>query len=328
MIGRPYFKFTPEYFECLKTERQYCVELSYNIFASHVLRQYPEFIEWNPLSVNEGTLDIIAMVLDSSDKTECDDVIWAALLTNKNAIHLIERNLHKLECHWGCLSKNPNAMHILEKNMDMINDLSDWYLLSSNPNAISLLEKYPEKINWKTLSTNPNAIHILEKNIDKINWHHFALNPNSLQIFKQNPNFMSKLTNSESMMELFSSNDSPEAIEILKQHLDMVDWDNISKNKSAISIIEQNMEKISPLFLGLNKNARHLLEVIKEPVPTILSRSDAFGWVILLDRERMYNEIKEFRQELVRYVMSPGRLTRMAWLHGIEMMEYVEIFEM
>jgi predicted esterase YcpF (UPF0227 family) len=68
------------------------------------------------------------------------------------------------EIVWAALSKNPNAIHLLEENEEEI----DWQALSRNPNATHLLEKNPEKIDWWSLSENPNAIHLMEKNPDKI----------------------------------------------------------------------------------------------------------------------------------------------------------------
>jgi len=55
------------------------------------------------------------------------------------------------------LSRNPNAIHLLEKNIDKIN----WFELSRNPNAIPLLEKHLDKIDWHALSVNPNVIYLL-----------------------------------------------------------------------------------------------------------------------------------------------------------------------
>ena len=81
--------------------------------------------------------------------------------------------------NWGYLSMNPNAIHILEKNLDKV----DWSYLSKNPNAIHILEKNLEKVNWRELSSNPNAIHILEKNMEKVDWYYLYTNNN---IFKDN----------------------------------------------------------------------------------------------------------------------------------------------
>ena len=96
------------------------------------------------------------------------------LSRNRNAIHILEKNLDKV--NWSGLSTNPNAIHILEKNPDKIK----WHQLSGNPNAIHILEKNLDKLDWSALSANPNAIHILEKNPDKITdyWYYLSLNPN------------------------------------------------------------------------------------------------------------------------------------------------------
>ena len=46
------------------------------------------------------------------------------------------------------LSSNLNAIHILEKNLDKVN----WSNLSFNQNTIHILEKNLDKVNWKILS--------------------------------------------------------------------------------------------------------------------------------------------------------------------------------
>ena len=74
-------------------------------------------------------------------------------------------------CHQ--ISLNPNAIHLLEKNINKIN----WDMLSANPNAIHLLEQHTDKINWFWLSENPNAIHILQNNIDEIYLSELSINP-------------------------------------------------------------------------------------------------------------------------------------------------------
>jgi len=92
-------------------------------------------------------------------------ICWYWISRNPNAIHIIEKNLDKID--WIILSSNPNAISILEKNLDKVN----WVILSSNPNAIHIIERNPDKIIWKYLSENPNAIHLLENNQDKIQWY-------------------------------------------------------------------------------------------------------------------------------------------------------------
>jgi hypothetical protein len=59
-------------------------------------------------------------------------------------------NINNLK--WAFLSENPNAIHLLEENPEKI----DWKYLSENPNAIHLLEANQEKIDWYNFSLNPN----------------------------------------------------------------------------------------------------------------------------------------------------------------------------
>ena len=59
---------------------------------------------------------------------------------------------------------NPNAIHILEKNLDKVN----WGGLSTNPNAMHILEKNLDKVYWNSLLMNPNAIHMIKTWIKSI----------------------------------------------------------------------------------------------------------------------------------------------------------------
>jgi RimJ/RimL family protein N-acetyltransferase len=68
------------------------------------------------------------------------------LSENPNAIHLLEKNLEKI--NWSCLSENPNAIHLLEKNSRKI----DWHYFSANPSI------FIKKINYKYLYQRMNMI--------------------------------------------------------------------------------------------------------------------------------------------------------------------------
>jgi hypothetical protein len=107
------------------------------------------------------------------------DFDWIAQCLDSKAIHLLEKNLDKI--NWYYLSGNPAAIHILEKNPDKIN----WKSLSTNPAAIHILEKNLNKINWKSLSTNPAAIHLLKSNQDRINGYYLSENPAIFELDKQ-----------------------------------------------------------------------------------------------------------------------------------------------
>jgi len=106
-----------------------------------------------------------------------------------------------------------------EFSIEIINKL-EWNILSRNFNAIFILEKYPHKINWVELASNenPKAIHLLEKYISE--------NPNILKNNENNSIFWSNLS--------YNCN----AIPILKQHLDKINWNEFSSNLSINKFFE------------------------------------------------------------------------------------------
>ena len=105
--------------------------------------------------------------------------------TSPRAMQLVETYLHLLkESDWEKLSANPSAIHILEKNLDKLN----WNILCSNPAAIHLLLKLPYRIYWFQFSknTHPLAIQHIRKNLEKVNWPNLSANPAAIELLKEN----------------------------------------------------------------------------------------------------------------------------------------------
>jgi hypothetical protein len=109
-----------------------------------------------------------------------DKVNWDYLSCNSAAIHILEKNVDKIDTYSFLKNSgisNINAIKLLDKNLDKNLDKIDWYTLSSNDKAIHVLEKNLDKVHWVQLSLNSVAMHILEKNLDKISWSLLSLNP-------------------------------------------------------------------------------------------------------------------------------------------------------
>lgn len=143
--------------------------LSLNPNAVHILEQKQHKIDWDNLSYNKNAIHLL--------EKNPDKINWKNLSTNPNATQLIKDNQEKVEeAVFANLEQeaiftnldadicsNPNTIHIIEKNLDKLN-VNSWAMLNHNPNAIHILEKYGyEKMNWVNLSQNPNALHIFEK---------------------------------------------------------------------------------------------------------------------------------------------------------------------
>lgn len=125
---------------------------------------------------------------------------WRELCENPYAIHIIEKNLHKIPDYgWAALVKNENAIHLIEKNLDKLN-------------YIGLNSLYQRTyVCWERLSENPAAISFLKKNIDKIRWEHLIKNPNAIQIYEDYP-------------------------EKMRGHLSYIDFQNISVDSPIFEI--------------------------------------------------------------------------------------------
>ena len=122
------------------------------------------------LAKNTSSL-AMQMIEDCID--ELSDIAWESLSANPSAIHILEKNLHKV--HWGLLCSNPAAIHLLLKLPYRIY----WFHFSKNthPLAIEHMRKNLDKVNWHNLSANPAAIELLKENQDKIAWYWLSKNP-------------------------------------------------------------------------------------------------------------------------------------------------------
>jgi len=104
------------------------------------------------------------------------------LTTNPNAIHILEKNLYRV--NWRFLSLNSNAIHLLEKNLDKV----DWYNLSRNPKGVDILKQHFDKVHWTSeLLKNPDAVELIKKMLAQetntdIRWFYLGMNPNVKQI--------------------------------------------------------------------------------------------------------------------------------------------------
>ena len=127
-------------------------------------------------------------------------------------------------------------------------------------------------VDWAWLSMNPNAIHLLEKNLDKVSWEYLSSNPNAIHILEKN---LDKIS-----WNWLSAN--PNAIHIIEENLDKVSWFSLSSNPNAIHLLEKNLDKVFMYNLSENSNAIHLLAT--------------------LDTQKMKENMKEFKKELICYL--------------------------
>ena len=123
-----------------------------------------------------------------------------------------------------------------------------------------------------------------------------------------------------------SLNCNPNAIYILEQNIDKINWENLSSNSNAIRLLEQHLDKINWKNLSYNPGAIPLLEKNLDKVDWcgLSENPNAIPLLARLNTEKMRENCKPFAQELAEYVFHPIRLMRLCESYGLELEEYFE----
>ena len=210
-----------------------------------------EKLDWDMLSINPNAIELL--------KENPNKINWKYLSMNPSAIELLKENKDKI--YWYNLSSNPNAIELLKENKDKIN----YRKLVFNENAIELIKDkikeeqklteeeynnldYTNKICFDNLSSNTNAIELLKEHKDKIHWTLLSRNKNAIDLLI--PKRIEEIANNYDIIEydpkmqlskhLLSTNKN--AINMLQQDPDIINWEYISQNTNAIPIIENRLK--------------------------------------------------------------------------------------
>ena len=99
---------------------------------------------------------------------------------------------------------------------------------------------------------------------------------------------------------------NPNAIHLLEQNQDKIDWNNLSKNPNAIHLLEQNKDKINWSILSFNSKAIHILEQDKDYIDwyhIFLNPS-----IFEINYADLQKRIDPFKEELMQKCYHPKRL--------------------
>ena len=178
--------------------------------------------------------------------------------------------------------------------------------LNRNPNAIDYLEQHPELIQLNILVQNPNfkllPEHIYDPDliycildnpgpqIKKLTAYlikteyiyHLCKNPYCMDIIEAYPDknktiirLLSCNYNAVHILEQYIDdvdwdylclNESPKAMELILANPDKINWLSLSSNPAAVKILEDNPDKIDYWGLSWNYNAIHLIEKHPEKI--------------------------------------------------------------
>jgi hypothetical protein len=132
-----------------------------------------------------------------------------------------------------------------------------WHYICKNPRCIEMVQN-SNNYYWSSLSKNPKAIPLLRKNIKYIHWEYLCMNPckEAIELLMEYPEKIDWMT--------LSSN--PYAIDVLRKNPYKIDYWGLCWNPYAIDLVEAHMARtdivpvVSWLGLSQNRNAIHILE--------------------------------------------------------------------
>jgi hypothetical protein len=139
-------------------------------------------------------------------------VNWIDMSQNPAAIHLLLKNLDKIE--WESFSMNPAAWPWLCEHPEKI----DTNIIWSNPAALDWLleQKWPIDWDWLSINCSLRAISLLEQNFDKVNWNYAHGNSGAMKLLRMHWKHNGGRIN---WIQL-SFNTHPDAIKMLHEHED------------------------------------------------------------------------------------------------------------
>jgi len=206
------------------------------------------------LNLNENAIDYL------SEHYELIDLYFMVQNASFEVLpmHIQNNNVHP----YIFLNTRPGIENILK---DLEYSWQEWAYMCQNSRCINLIQKQSKyTYAWEYLSKNPKAIPLLLQNIEHINWSSLCINPckEAIDLLMQYPDKIDWLE--------FSAN--PYAIDVIRQNVDKINYMGLYWNPCAIDLIETHMVNNAELpeiyWIGLsqNRNAIHILEKNKDKI--------------------------------------------------------------
>lgn len=224
-------------------------------------------LDWKRLSANPSAASLL---LGNPKK-----IWWPSASKNSALIGLLLENRDKICWPSMCANESPDALRLLEQNLGLV----DWDVLSSNPAALRILAANESRVNWSIASSNAGIITLLLANLDKVDWHAFSANvaPQACTLLGQNLDKVSAFMLSKNLgagqllgridvcWQTLSSNPCAEAIALLEQNPDKINWVGLSKNPSPTAIGWLRRDKRRVNWFALSQNVgRDALDLLAE----------------------------------------------------------------
>ena len=227
-----------------------------------------KLLKWiDPQKLNINSLCENPNAIDFLKKQPKRNLNIYSLAKNKNAIPLLKSMFSPISMI-VIIYRNKNAINeFYEKD---INSSSKWDNICLNTNAIHIIKKKIKHANLRSLCRNKEAIKLIQDyfSYDEIPIYDLASNINGIEllrkVIKHIKNVSIEECNDYKLWSRLSRNSSKDAIDILKNNRDKINWTFLSANPNARELLIDNLDKVNWNLLSMNKNMLDILEKNKE----------------------------------------------------------------
>jgi len=112
---------------------------------------------------------------------------------------------------------------------------------------------------------------------------------------------------------------NPNAIELLRENIDKIDWDYLSYNSSldAIQLLRENPNKINWQYLSSNSNTEAVALLKENPDKINWAQLSANPSIFTYDYEKMRENCLLFKEDLMKERFHPRNLRKFSsWGHN------------
>jgi hypothetical protein len=213
-------------------------------------------------------------------------------MTCKPIFNLIDRkvNLESNPSFWGNLFSNANAIPFIEYLL-IHNRVNDGFKYNEKEYHLNIYYSY----SWFSyLLSNTGAIHLIkglikllhiENLVDMQYCYNLSSNENAIEILENNPD----------CINWFSLSRNCNAIGLLRKNIDKINWSVLSTNRNAIELLKEYFDEIDWYNLSINVNA----------IDMLMKHSELINWDEIACNPNALDIIKENIHKI-----SPKNLSR------------------
>jgi hypothetical protein len=262
---------------------------------TELYRKHPHQVSWSMICETCKDMDFLEEHLSYID--------WVTICKNKDVVPFLEKHLDKIKIDHLSHNPNPQAIQLMMKHVYWVNELHtlNWYNLSRQPDAIPLLERNLDRVRWDQSHASPKMLPFLRKHPEHIEWYILSCFPHSMKFVEESVKKNLGILPHLNWRHLSSR---PEAISILEQHPEYIEWGTLAKNEAAIHLIEEHIATMTEEGKKTIENREFLMTLALNPA------------IYTYNYEAIQGRMNVIKEELFEAVFHPSNFDKFAaWGH-------------